>query len=400
MPSSTTASTLVWMVVVVSCGVRSAAAVAEEGTIYVYNENMPSGGWDMVELCSNTCKYSNDTFCDDSGPNADDNACPLGTDCADCGPSYYAAFPTLADAVESFTDADGIFDGSLYVENTTLTSLEAMESVVGITGKLIVRDNPDLTSIASLSDLDFVGNTTYFVSNALSSLDGLESLTRVGGRIDFYDEQFLSTIHVPSLETVGGTVYVSSNAIVTLVEFPVLVSTGGVVVQSMNMASRVSFPALSGVGVDPLYDASALFLVGFEGNPEIDFSMLEIVNGPMFIIANDGLRSLDGFNKLVYVNSFIRIERNDALESIGGFASLEGIDDSLTITENPMLSSITGFGALATVGDDVIITENPNLVSIAGAQSLQTVDGCCELNATSLAADLAACDDTNVCTDD
>merc|ERR1712167_143612 len=99
---------------------------------------------------------------------------------------------------------------------------------------------------------------------------------------------------------------------------------------------------------------------------------------------------------LVYVNSFIRIERNDALESIGGFASLEGIDDSLTITENPMLSSITGFGALATVGDDVIITENPNLVSIAGAQSLQTVDGCCELNATSLAADLAACDDTNV----
>ena len=385
--------------VVVSCGVRSAAAVAEEGTIYVFNENMPSGGWDMVELCSNTCKYSNDTFCDDSGPNADDNACPLGTDCADCGPSYYAAFPTLADAVESFTDADGIFDGSLYVENTTLTSLEAMESVVGITGKLIVRDNPDLTSIASLSDLDFVGNTTLFVSNALSSLDGLESLTRVGGNIDFYDEQFLSTIHVPSLETVGGTVYVSSNANVTSIEFPVLVSTGELIVEDMPV-SRVSFPALSGVGVDPLYDASALFLVGFEGNPEIDFSMLEIVNGPMFIIANDGLRSLDGFNKLVYVNSFIRIERNDALESIGGFASLEGIDDSLTITENPMLSSITGFGALATVGDDVIITENPNLVSIAGAQSLQTVDGCCELNATSLAADLAACDDTNVCTDD
>lgn len=37
--------------------------------------------------CSNSCKFSRDGECDDGGPGSHHRVCPLGTDCADCGPS-------------------------------------------------------------------------------------------------------------------------------------------------------------------------------------------------------------------------------------------------------------------------------------------------------------------------
>lgn len=36
--------------------------------------------------CEDTCNDADDGWCDDGGPGADFNLCPLGTDCTDCGP--------------------------------------------------------------------------------------------------------------------------------------------------------------------------------------------------------------------------------------------------------------------------------------------------------------------------
>ena len=37
-------------------------------------------------LCEDTCdSFANDGVCDDGGPGADYDICPLGSDCADCG---------------------------------------------------------------------------------------------------------------------------------------------------------------------------------------------------------------------------------------------------------------------------------------------------------------------------
>lgn len=38
-----------------------------------------------VETCSESCKYSKDTICDDGGPGAEYTVCEYGTDCTDCG---------------------------------------------------------------------------------------------------------------------------------------------------------------------------------------------------------------------------------------------------------------------------------------------------------------------------
>lgn len=40
----------------------------------------------LVPGCINTCEFSGDGQCDDGGPDSDTSFCPVGTDCADCGP--------------------------------------------------------------------------------------------------------------------------------------------------------------------------------------------------------------------------------------------------------------------------------------------------------------------------
>jgi hypothetical protein len=42
----------------------------------------PTGAGD---LCTDTCPYNHDNFCDDGGPLSLTGNCALGTDCADCG---------------------------------------------------------------------------------------------------------------------------------------------------------------------------------------------------------------------------------------------------------------------------------------------------------------------------
>ena len=46
-------------------------------------DDLPPGG---AVVCENTCQYSSDGDCDDGGPNSLFSLCPLGSDCADCGP--------------------------------------------------------------------------------------------------------------------------------------------------------------------------------------------------------------------------------------------------------------------------------------------------------------------------
>jgi hypothetical protein len=37
-------------------------------------------------LCTDTCEYASDGYCDDGGAGSDGAVCPWGSDCADCGP--------------------------------------------------------------------------------------------------------------------------------------------------------------------------------------------------------------------------------------------------------------------------------------------------------------------------
>ena len=282
---------------------------------------MPAGV-DIVQLCSDDCYDSDSGQCGDSGPSQTrkrfgkygrqlQNVCVIGTDCSDCGPQSYAVFTTLADAVDVFSNDDGVFEGSLFVHNTTLTSLEGMQSVKSITGNFIIRYNHELTSIAALSNLESIGGSLLFGYNALASLDGLESLSGVGDSFDIFTEFntyrnwdiAVPSIRVPSLASIGGSLYTWTNA--TVVDFPRLTDVGSRILHGGSLHT-VLYPLLRRAGGFILQNP-------FAGNiAELDLSSLEYV-GPLgmgFEINFVASPSLSG--------SFDRLELVDGGIVIGG----------------------------------------------------------------------------------
>jgi hypothetical protein len=62
------------------------ATIAEECPA-LFDSGGGSVGEPAADGCDDSCEGNlNDGFCDDGGEGADFNLCPLGTDCADCGP--------------------------------------------------------------------------------------------------------------------------------------------------------------------------------------------------------------------------------------------------------------------------------------------------------------------------
>lgn len=95
---------------VVSACVRLASAallgfgVACNGIVGV-EEGQLDPGTLSATLCSNSCEYANNGQCDDGGPRAREDACPIGSDCADCGQRTLPA-PDTDVGLTCFSDAD------------------------------------------------------------------------------------------------------------------------------------------------------------------------------------------------------------------------------------------------------------------------------------------------------
>ena len=83
------------------CGPRGAGAAAQVA---------PTGD----TICTNTCGSSNDSECDDGGPNSLYSICSYGSDCADCGarPATAGCSNTCASSNDNECDDGG--PGSMY----------------------------------------------------------------------------------------------------------------------------------------------------------------------------------------------------------------------------------------------------------------------------------------------
>jgi hypothetical protein len=58
-------------------------------------------------ICENTCPHANDGECDDGGTNSLYSLCPLGSDCADCGPRTVLCTDTCPHAHDGECDDGG-----------------------------------------------------------------------------------------------------------------------------------------------------------------------------------------------------------------------------------------------------------------------------------------------------
>lgn len=289
-----------------------------------------------------------------------DNDCDGAIDCDDAD---------LAGAWEgdlAYADVAGFCDdwcertvtGSVALDQTLLTDLDALTCLTAVGGHLTIRANGSLTSIAGLSGLETVGgsvmigqdvcdwDTTPCGNPALTSYAGLENLASAGGLTLAENDAVLDPITFGQLTTLDGLTVYGHAALTALPDFPALASLG-----TLEVVGNASLATLSG------------------------FDALDEIGSYVLFTANPSLTTLDGFDQVVTIGEALMIGGEPGLATISGFQSLEDVGAVFEIWGNPALASLEGFGALTYVGDYVNLIDNDALVSFAGLENLTKIDG-------------------------
>ena len=84
--------------------------------------------------------------------------------------------------------------GKLFIEETTLTSLEGLGNLYSV-GGLRLRANPALTSLDGFRNVTRIDGDLEIVNNrALTNVDGLHKLARIGGKLEIRDNASLTSL--------------------------------------------------------------------------------------------------------------------------------------------------------------------------------------------------------------
>ncbi len=269
--------------------------------------------------------------------------------------------------------------GNLVVEDKPDGGLSHAGALTHISGCLVVRDVPSLTSLAALSSLQTVDQGLVLEgASGLHTLDGLGALALVGGtfKVD-------ATTSLTSFAGVGpvetGRMYVHGNQALSsldglqgaaaswwLVEAnPALETLNGLpplrhddTLQVLDNPTLTSFEGVTG--------ATAREVL-VKGNDALTtLAGMETLSGPVRVEANASLVSLEGLDRATPVT----LVSNPALVDLSGLPPLSGYD-ALTVI-NSQITSLRGLAG-DTKGD-ILLQSNPKLLTLDGAQGLTGVN--------------------------
>lgn len=257
------------------------------------------------------------------------------------------------DDLAAFTCTD--LDGRLFVRSSTddpITDLGGLRSLCTVNGAVYIDNNPLLTSLEGLGNLERVGAVIIAENDALSSLAGLDNLTDIVSlSIDSNDALVDLTGLAPRLSTIENVSITRNAFLERLTGFP---------------ASLTEINDRLDIGGN----ARLVSLSGLEG--------LRRVGKWIDIRSNSSLPSLEGFaDSLAPPERTFFIRLNDSLTSLEGFPVMTSIGEDLVINSNRALTSLSGIpGALREIGRHLDIENNDALFNLAGLPtSLERVGG-------------------------
>ena len=248
---------------------------------------------------------------------------------------------------DSIDDLSGyaFLAGDLIVENTTLDSLDGLECLAGIDGKL---------SIGS------PGGTEH-----LKSLDGLRNLVKVGKDVIISTNKSLTTLQgLEKLSSIGGGLIIQGNYVLKN-----LVGLGGLetipekfIIKSNPKLKEIYVNSLSSIGTNAegYYNWKyALEIIDNKSLRAIDFPNLSYVGTYITISGNHSLQKLATFHKLSEGAQHINIHHNNSLTKISGFENFTNAY-KVEIMQCPALKEIS-LNSLIKVKSNLSITNNTNL---------------------------------------
>lgn len=255
--------------------------------------------------------------------------------------------------------------GSLYLNNTNLSSLLGLENLTHLSESLSFYHNSSLLNLNGIEALNYIGEKLEFYNNAnLTSLEGLNSLQTIdGGGIMYGDVVRIELNH--SLLNLDGLINLET------------INNGSLTIENNNSLQNL----------EGLNNLSFIFNdLKISKNPvlqiENGFPELEEV-GDITITDNNQLVHLSGFNAL-HSSGWVTIKNNPELQTItefnGEFDSIDvhianndhlqnidifnnALSIRLIVSTNEMLQSIKAApNAIGSV--NLIIRNNPSLINL------------------------------------
>ena len=136
--------------------------------------------------------------------------------------------------------------GDLSIEYSPLTSLEGLECLEHVEGRLDIKLNESLTRLIGLESLEYVGGDLGIsVNRSLTSLADLNSLEAVGGRLVIeHNDSLTSLAGLENITSIGKDLEISYNfSLASLAGLNNLDSVGG----SLDISVNRSLTSLTGL---------------------------------------------------------------------------------------------------------------------------------------------------------
>ncbi len=253
--------------------------------------------------------------------------------------------------------------GSLIIEDTGVTHLDALGRLREIDGDLILQGNHNLATAKGLAALERIGHDLVVDEN--STLKALHTpLLKVvaHGVVIRHNPALESLAGLDRVETVTEAVRIIDNAsLVDLSGLEALRDAGGqglVVAENLRLATVVALAALQKSGI----------MLEIRANPDLTkiSGLQQLRMATVLRIANNaGLLGVDGFSKLDQVQR-IEITDNLKLESVQGMSGVQK-PTRLEVRGNAALAKLAAFGG-ATEAAEVAVVDNDTLGQLAFAK--------------------------------
>ena len=277
-----------------------------------------------------------------------------------------------------------------------ITSLEPLSNLKYISGRITVINNPNLTSLKGLNNINY--GVEFFLENndalttlegisvfnhpeldhpgviyqifnneSLQSLTGLEGLKRSSIVVDdcssltttkgLDDLSYSKMFHVSNCPQLINLEYLSN---LTTVEVSLIFDNDGIVnFEGLNSITEV-------YGVEIKNNNNLMSLSGLEGLPSQGIGYIELIN-------NSQLESISGLSGVTSVG-YIEIINNGSLTTLQGLQNITNINSSIEINENDQLLTLEGFPQGVSKVSSLSINNNISLTSIQQLSNLTTIE--------------------------
>ena len=274
-------------------------------------------------------------------------------------------------------------------ENSSLTSLAGLEEAEF--QELAIVENASLTGLPAFVNATDLRRLTIMENEALQRLDGLDSLTSVESWFDIIDNPALTDLEGlrnlefvqrfsigrnPRLKDLKGLENLSSTESLEISENDFLSSLEGL--QSLSSVWDLDIRGNSRLeSLEALKSLDSVFDLSITGNPLLrNLRGLENLNRTarsLSILHNDGLEDLRGLENLSEVDGGLRIAGNHSLSSLAALSNLRRVGNQLQIIDNASLATLNGFDNLTYIGAGLEITGNAQLTEISALSNLVLV---------------------------